>query len=90
MFFVIKIINFHFDLFCLKIAAAKVPVPSVSCTVTGAETGRAFLSWVKVMQLSEVIHIKFCSMALNSNLTYLKAIIIANKLPKYLHQMTPN
>lgn len=44
MFFVIKIINFHFDLFCLKIAAAKVPVPSVSCIVTGAETGRAFLS----------------------------------------------
>lgn len=46
MFFVIKITNFHFDLFGLKIALAKVQVPSVSCIVTGAETesGRAFLS----------------------------------------------
>lgn len=44
MFLVIKIINFHFALFCLKITSAKVRVLSVSYIVTGAETGRDFLS----------------------------------------------
>lgn len=80
MFFVIKIINFHFVLFYLKITSAKVRVLSVSYIVIGAETGRAF--WSCYFHFMGKNHANFKDdsykiLYYGFNPTDLKAIIIA-------------